>query len=265
MKDFYQGKTIVITGASSGIGYDFAEYLAPFRVKLALVARRETQLEELAQKCEKAGSEAIVVAADVSSRESMESLRDKVLDKWGFADIIIGNAGVGGLNPAVSFDLDIHRRTMEINVMGLAYTLVPFIPSMIEQKKGHLVGVSSLAAFRGLPKAGSYSPSKAAQGIFLESLRVDLRPYGISVSSIHPGFVTTPMTDHEDFTMPFKISARESSVLIAKALKKKKAVYLYPWQMRVLTYVNRRIPNWLFDRIMPRMSGQKKDIIPKML
>ena len=265
MKDFYQGKKIVITGASSGIGYDLAEYLAPFGVKMALVALSKAPLEELAEKCEKAGSETLVFTTDVSSRKSMENLRDMVIDKWGFADIVIGNAGVGGLNPGHCFDLDIHRRTVEINVLGLAYTLVPFIPSMLEKKRGHLVGVSSLAAFRGLPKAGSYSPSKAAQSIFLESLRVDLRPYGITVSSIHPGFVITPMTAHDDFTMPFMIPVRKSSILIAKALKKKKSVYLYPWQMRALTFINRRIPNWLFDRIMPKMSGQKKNITPKML
>ena len=265
MKSFYAGKVVVITGASSGIGFDFAEYLAGFGARLALVARRAEKLEELAQRCTAAGAETLVLPADVSSLEAMESVRDAVLGKWGSADIVIGNAGVGGLNPADRFDLDIHRKTVEINVLGLAYTLMPFVPGMIERGQGHLVGISSLAAFRGLPKAASYSSTKAAQKTFLESLRVDLRPKGIAVSSIHPGFVATPMTDHDDFTMPFMVPARKSSILIAKALRKRKSVYLYPWQMRLLTMLNKSLPNWLFDRLMQKLSGQRAEIDPKML
>ena len=265
MRDFYSGKAVLITGASSGIGYDLALYLASMGTRLALVARRADKLEELASACEAAGAETRVLPADVSSRESMEALRDQVLAEWGFVDIVIGNAGVGGLNPADRFDLDIHRRTVEINILGLANTLVPFIPSMIEARRGALVGISSLAAFRGLPRAASYSSTKAQQGVFMESLRVDLRPYGIAVSSIHPGFVVTPMTDHNDFKMPFLVPVRKSSILIARAIRKRKSVYLYPWQMRLATWFNRAMPNWLFDRLMPRISGQKDDIKPKML
>lgn len=263
--EFYRGKRIVITGASSGIGRDLAAYLAPAGVSLVLMARRAEALEELAAQCRAAGSEALVLPADVASREAMERAAEEVLSVVGVPDIVVGNAGVGGLNPAPRFDLDIHERTVAINILGLAYTLMPYVPAMIERGSGHLVGISSLAAFRGLPCAGSYSPSKAAQAVFMESLRVDLRPHGIACSSIHPGFVETPMTDHQDFKMPFKVPVRKSSMLVAAALRKRKSVYLYPWQMRVLTRFNRLMPNWLFDRLLPALGGQNPESKAKLL
>jgi short-subunit dehydrogenase len=265
MKDYYRGKVVVITGASSGIGRDFALLISEWGAKVALVARRKELLEELRAECEGLGGEARVFAGDVSDRVAMEAMRDEVHATWGHADIVIANAGVGGLNPADRFDLDIHRRTVEINLIGLANTLMPFVPRMLERKSGHLVGVSSLAGFRGLPNAASYSSTKASQGVFMESLRVDLRKHGIACTSIHPGFVETPMTDHDEFRMPFKIGVRESSILIARALKRKKRVYLYPWQMKILTWINRGLPGPIYDRLVPRLTGQRKDLKPRML
>ena len=264
MRKFYEGKVVVITGASSGIGSDLAVLLASYGSRIALVARRAAMLEDVKSECEKAGGEAIAIAADVSDSESMIRVRDEVFAKWGFADIVIANAGVGGLNPADNFKLEVHRKFVEINCMGMANTLMPFVPSMLERKQGQLVGVSSLAAFRGLPNAASYSSTKAAQMVFLESLRVDLRKYGIGVSSIHPGFVESPMTSHSEFSMPFMMKTRDSSVLIAKAIKKRKAVYLYPWQMRIATFFNRHLPRCLYDVLVPRLAGMKGNTEPKI-
>ncbi|MBF0106596.1 MAG: SDR family NAD(P)-dependent oxidoreductase [Deltaproteobacteria bacterium] len=259
MKNFYHNKTILITGASSGIGKDLALFYSAFNTKLILLARREDLLKQIQDECQKNGSEVLIFAADVSDRKKMEAIASDVLNQWGFVDIVIANAGVGGLNPADHFSLDLNQKFVAINILGLAYTLVPFIDSMKQNKKGILVGISSLAAFRGLPKAASYSSSKAAQGVFLESLRVDLKKYGISVCSIHPGFIETPMTDHDEFKMPFMVPVRKSSILIAKAIKRKKAVYLYPWPMRILTYINKKLPVCVYDYLVPRLSGQKQN------
>lgn len=261
MGGFFRGKTVLITGASSGIGKDLAVLLAERGTRLVLVARRIALLEEVKQAC--GDAEILVCAADVADRVAMEEVRDKALERFGFVDIVIANAGLGGLNPANAFDLDLHKRFLDTNCMGLANTLIPFIPSMVARRCGHLVGISSLAAFRGLPNAASYSSTKAQQAIFLESLRVDLRPYGIAVTSIHPGFVRTPMTDHDEFRMPFMMDVRKSSILIARAIEKRKRVYLYPWQMKLLTYLNMMLPGWLYDRVMPRLSGQRTDIKAK--
>ena len=192
-------------------------------------------------------------------------MAEDVLGRWGHVDIVIGNAGIGGLNPADGFDLDIHKKTYDINCMGLAYTLMPYVPAMIARRSGHLVGVSSLAAFRGRPKAASYSSSISAQGVFLESLRMDLRKYGIAVTAIHPGFVETPMTEHQEFLMPFMVGVRESSLLIARAVRKRKARYLYPWPMRLLVAVEGLLPCVLYDWLLPRVSGQRPDVKARTL
>jgi short-subunit dehydrogenase len=265
MKDFYRGKTVVITGASSGIGKDLAVLLASHGANLALVARRQAMLEAAQAECKEAGGDAVSFVGDVTDADGMTRMRDAVLERWGVADIVIANAGVGGLNPGDNFSLDVHRKVVEINCIGLANTLIPFVPSMIERKAGHLVGISSLAAFRGLPNAGSYSSSKAAQMVFLESLRVDLRKHDVAVSCIHPGFVESEMTDHNDFFMPFKMSTRKSSELIARAIENRKASYLYPWQMRLVTAVNRNLPRFIYDTVVPRLGGFGSDIKPKIL
>lgn len=265
LSDFYRGKSAVITGASSGIGKDLALLWSSWGCNVALVARRVELLQEVADECRKAGVKALVLQGDVTDRQAMERVRDEAVAAFGFVDVVVANAGVGGLNPAPYFDLDIHRKTIEINCIGLANTLAPFIPAMVHKKTGYLIGVSSLSAFRGLPKAATYSSSKAMQGTFMESLRVDLRPHGVHAMAIHPGFIETPMTAHKDFKMPFMVPVRKSSMLISKAIRYGRSVYLYPWPMRLLTWLNRMMPNWLYDRLLPRLSGQGDDVRPKLL
>lgn len=268
MREFYAGRNVVITGASSGIGEDLARLLASYGARVALVARRREKLEALRAECAAAagetGGEVLVFEGDVADEAAMLAVRDGVLERWGHVDVVVANAGVGGLNPADAFSLEVHRRVVETNCIGLANTLLPFVPSMIARHSGQLVCISSLAAFRGLPKAASYSSTKAQQAVFMESLRVDLRPHGVAASCIHPGFVETPMTAHDEFQMPFMVPVRKSSLLIAKAIQRRKKVYLYPWPMRVLTWFNRRLPRWLYDRVMPRLSGQKESAEAKI-
>jgi short-subunit dehydrogenase len=264
MNHFFHDKVVVITGASSGMGRDLAVLLASWGSKVALVARRQSLLDEVSAECEGAGGATLPFVGDVTDEDAMHRVRDEVFAKWGFADIVIANAGVGGLNPADNFSLEVHRKVVEINCIGLANTLMPFVPSMVERKRGHLVGISSLAAFRGLPNAASYSSSKAAQMVFLESMRVDLRKHHVAVTCIHPGFIESPMTDHDEFRMPFKMNTRESSMLIAKAIKGRKASYLYPWPMRIATSINKHLPRFLYDTLVPRLSGQKEKIEPRI-
>jgi len=264
MEAFFRDKRILITGASSGIGQDRATLLASWGARLALVARRREALEDLARQLAATGEAPLVFAADVADEQAMLAVRDATLAAWPHVDIVIGNAGVGGLNPADDFSLAVHRRVVETNCLGLANTLVPFIPSMIARGRGHLVGVSSLAAFRGLPNAASYSSTKAQQRIFLESLRVDLRRHGIAVTAIHPGFVQTPMTAHDEFRMPFMVPVRTSSRCIARAIARRRAVLLYPWPMRLLTLLNRLLPPCVYDRLVPRLAGQKAKVTARI-
>lgn len=249
--DFFNGKKVLITGASSGIGADLALYLASLKASLVLLARRKDKLEQIQKQAINLGSpEVLIYEADVRDQKRLNNIAQEVLSKWGFVDIIVANAGLGGLNPAENFSLEIDEEIMGVNYHGMVNTLMPFVPSMIARRSGHLVGVSSLAAFRGLPGASSYSASKRAQAIFLESLRVDLRKYSIAVTSVHPGFVDSEMTRHDAFPMPFKISTRASSICIGNALAKKKPALLYPWPMALFVRINRLLPNFIYDRLL---------------
>jgi short-subunit dehydrogenase len=247
MEAYFAGKRILITGAASGIGYDLALVLKEWGADLALVDIHPIPGEFQGR----------TYQVDVTDANRFLRIRDELLDKWGSLDIIIAAAGVGGINPAGCFSQSLDQRIMSINYFGTINAMMPFIESMLTKGAGQLVGISSLAAFRGLPQAASYSASKAAQMTLLESMRLDLNGKGIYVTCIHPGFVATPMADHDEFEMPFKVSPRRSSLLILKAIAKKKKQYSYPWQMAWLSRLNRILPNRLYDFLMPRLSPSK--------
>lgn len=254
MQGYFHNKKILITGAAAGIGRGLCEALASTNTTLIAVDRDADALQELQQSCS-----AQVYAADVSDDIAMQQLAQTVLQQHDFVDIVIANAGVGGLNPGYAFSLEVSHHTTAINVNGLVNTIAPFLPSMVQRRRGHVVGVSSLASFRGLPNAASYSATKAAQRVMLESLRVDLRRFDVAVSCICPGFVQTAMADHDEFPMPFTLPVDRAAHLMLRAIARRTSLYLFPWQMRWLTYLNRLLPNWLFDRLIPRLSQASSD------
>ena len=135
-------------------------------------------------------------------------------------DILIANAGLGGVNPGDSFSEEINRKMMSVNFFGTTGIISLILPQMIERKNGHIVGVASLAGLRGMPQAASYSASKAAQITFFESLRLDVKQYGIRVLTVFPGFIATKMTNHDEFKMPFMISPQKTAEKIISSIKK---------------------------------------------
>ncbi len=251
--DWYQGKNVLITGAASGIGKDLALVLAQNGAKLALIDLQPGILVEVQAQC---SPQTLTFVADIRDPERMSAIISEVLSKWGHVDVAIACAGVGGINPAPIFSQEIDAKVMAVNYTGTVNTLAPLIPSMMARKSGNLVGISSLAALRGLPFAASYSASKAAQMTWLESLRIDLKPHGIYVTSIHPGFVATPMAEHDEFKMPFKVGPRDSSNRILRAIAAGRSQYHYPFLISFLARFNRLLPNFIYDFIMPRVSGR---------
>lgn len=252
MKNYFSGKRILITGAASGIGYDLALVLKDWGVKLAL-----SDIKPVPKAITQGTGEVLTYEADVTDPAPWFTIRDELLGKWGDIDIVIAAAGLGGINPATCFSQSIDHKTMSVNYFGTINTLLPFIDPMTKRGKGQLVGISSLAAYRGLPQAASYSASKAAQMTLLESWRLDLQSTGVGVCLIHPGFVATPMTDHGEFQMPFMISVRESSLFILKAIAGGKKQYAYPLLPALLSKINRILPNCIYDFLMPRLAPPK--------
>ena len=250
---------VVITGASSGIGAALAREYSKAGATLGLIARRRDPLARLA--AELPGEHA-AYAVDVRDAREMRDAAAKFCARFGGVDVVIGSAGVSvGTLTDRAEDEPVFREILDINVIGLFNTFQPFLPIMRAARRGTLVGVASVAGFRGLPGAGAYSASKAAAIAYLESLRVELRGSGLQVVTISPGYVATPMTERNPYPMPFILSAEEAAHRIVQAIERRKAHAVIPWQMGIVGAVLKALPRPLYDRLLaraphkPRRSG----------
>lgn len=222
-------KTALVTGASSGLGRGLTTWLVARGVKVYAAARRTEQLESLRKE---AGDLVVPFPLDVSDADATFE-RVKQLDlASGGLDLVIANAGIGGETRPRQIDWALFKQLIDVNVTGAGATLMGALGGMVERKRGHLVGVSSLAGLVPLPKSSGYSASKAWLGMFLNSLRIDVEPMGIDVTSIHPGFVKTELTaKNRAGSMPFLLELDDATERMGKALLAKKKVYAFPWQL----------------------------------
>ena len=249
-------RKIFITGASSGIGESMARFYASQGVQLGLVARRADFLHRLADELEPRPA---VYPLDVRDAAALKSAAADFTDRFGVPDVVIANAGVSrGTLTEMADDLKIFQEVFDINVMGMVNTFHAFVEPMKQQKRGTLVGISSVAGFRGIPGGGAYSASKAAAIRYCESLRVELRSEGISVVTICPGYIKTPMTAVNKFKMPFLIDVDEAVVRFARAIDAKTSFTVIPWSMGIAARVLRVVPNWLYDRVFSRMPRKPR-------
>jgi NADP-dependent 3-hydroxy acid dehydrogenase YdfG len=242
--------TVLITGASSGIGRALALEYARGGAKLALCARRADELDVTAAEAKKLGGSALCIPLDVRDVQAVADGVKRADHELGGLDMVIANAGRGDTKHSTRLAWENVGPVIDVNVTGAMATLVAAIPVMIAQKKGQLVGVSSLAGSRGLPTSAAYSASKAALAVFLESLRIDLAPAGIRVTDVQPGFVATPINEGATHPMPFRVPVDEAARLIVRRLESAPAVLAFPWPMVALTRFGRMLPAWLYDRIV---------------
>jgi short-subunit dehydrogenase len=164
--------------------------------------------------------------------------------------VVIANAGVStGTLTELSADIEVFQKVMDINVMGMVKTFQPFVEAMRTAHAGTLVGIASVAGFRGLPGASAYSASKAAAISYLESLRVELRDSGVKVVTICPGYIKTPMTAANPYRMPFILDAGEAAKRMAHAIERQTPFAVIPWQMELIGYVLNCLPRWIYDRL----------------
>ncbi len=165
-------------------------------------------------------------------------------------DLLIANAGVGAPTTVDPFNIGDVEKMFRVNVLGVVYSLEAVLPEMLQRGRGHLAAVSSMGSYKGLPGESGYTASKAAVNVFMEGLRIQLRSKGIAVTTICPGFVKTPMTEVNEFKMPWLLTADEAARRIVRALKRKRKVYNFPWQMALFMTFARWAPDWLVDRMM---------------
>lgn len=242
---------IFITGASSGIGQALAARYAAAGWRLALVARRSAELEAWVQAQGLDGARAAVYGADVSQPDSIVGAAEDCIARQGLPDVVVANAGISvGMDTGERADLDVLRETFAVNTVGVAATFHPFLRRMRQRGSGTLVGVASVAAIRGLPGHGAYCASKAAVVAYCESLRGETRGTGVRVVTLLPGFIATPLTAKNPYSMPFLMPAERFAERAFAAISAGASYRVIPWQMAVVAKLLRLLPNALYDRAM---------------
>jgi len=240
---------ILITGASSGIGAALALEMCSRGLAVGLVARREPELIALSEQIEEQGGQAAWATADVTDPDGLKQAIRSIEATLGPTSILVANAGISGRSPTTKPNISRIQRVMDVNYYGAIHATEAVLPHMLEQKSGHLVVVSSVAGFRGLPKSSAYSSSKAAISTYWEALRVECQPHGIAATTINPGYIKTPLTDKNNHPMPFIISAEKAAKIMASGILARKKVITFPWRMRWVMALMRVLPNWIFDRL----------------
>ena len=255
----FQGKVIIITGASSGIGAELALQLSKYGCKLALLARRESLLSQIEKEIKQHNNNVVSIKCDVSNRQNVISAIKKVINVFGKIDAAILNAGVNIRTRTGEFDSLAAEETFNVNVVGMTYFFEELI-SEFKDSGGMFVGISSLADGRGFPFSGLYCSSKAAVTLFLESQRIELKPLNIKVITVKPGFIKTPMTDPNKFKMPFLMDVKKAAKIILKGIEKEKRIIQFPWQTVLGAKLLRIIPDFLFDLIAEK---HRRSVYPK--
>ena len=240
-----------ITGASSGIGQALAARYAQAGWRLALVARRADALQAWCAAQGLGPERAAVYAADVAHTDAIVAAGTRCIATQGLPDVVVAAAGVSiGMDTAERADLDVMRELFAVNNVGLAATFHPFVAAMRARGHGTLVGVASVSAIRGLPGHGAYCASKAGVVAYCESLRVECRGSGLRVVTLLPGYVATPLTARNTYSMPFLMAPEAFAERAFRAIAAGSSYRVIPWPMAVLAKALRMLPNPLYDRLL---------------
>lgn len=253
----FKDQIAVVTGASSGIGWEMAKQLARLGCHVGLVARRRERLEALAAECQAFGVRAAVAPADVSDRSQTLAAFKSIRETLGPVDLLIANSGIGRSTPLEPMDGPSVDNMIRVNYLGVVYSIEAVLPEMLRRRKGRLAAVSSLAAYKGIPGESGYCSSKTAVNVYMEGLRIQLRGRGVAVTTVCPGFIKTPMTEVNEFPMPFVLTAEAAAGKILRAIDRGKKVYDFPWTTNLMMRSLRWMPDWLVARIFRGTTGDR--------
>jgi short-subunit dehydrogenase len=246
-----RGPVAIVTGASSGIGRALALRLGAEGYRVGLIARRRTELEAATDLIGAAGGTAACAVADVGDRAALRAAIASVESRLGPVDAMVANAGFGTPTHLDPLNTPEVEETIRVNVLGVVYSIEAVLPGMLARKRGHLLAISSLAAFKGLPGESAYCASKSAVNAYMEGLRIALLRTGVLVTTVCPGFVTTPMSQMNTAAMPFEMSADQAARRIARMIARRRGgVQCFPIPMALLMWLVARLPDSIVARLV---------------
>lgn len=249
----------LVTGASSGIGAALAERLARRGIEVWLAARRKEVLEQHVARIVAAGGRAHALALDIAQADATHDTLSRLDEEVGGIDLVVANAALAGSDTDVGLADSSWQRVRDIlhtNLIGSAATVMPFIPRMLARGHGHLVGISSLAADAPNPRAAAYGASKAGLTFFLDTADIELRPRGIDVTVIHPGFVRTPSLEGlpDKDRLPFIVPVDRATDIIDRAIQKRARLVRFPWMMSMAALVPQVLPRFILHPLTLRAT-----------
>lgn len=247
-------RSALVTGASSGIGRSLALALARSGCVVVACARREAELQALAEKIRRDGGRCLVEVLDVAdTARTVELVR--MLDSEHRFDLIVANAGVGARTGAAPWTWEAIGDAIEINFAGAAATLTAALPAMISRGRGHLVAVSSLASYGPLPASAAYCAPKAGLDMLMECLRIDLAGTGVAVTNVRAGFVRTRMVAETRHPMPGIMEPDEAAQRILEGLEQAPAEIVFPRWLAVMARASGALPRPLRDVLLRVLTG----------
>jgi short-subunit dehydrogenase len=255
--------SILITGASSGLGEGLALHYARPGVFLALTGRNPERLEKAAQHCRERGAMVETLNAPVTDKEVMERWIEDI-DTRNPIDLVIANAGISGGTGGsmIGEGVEQARNIFDVNVTGIFNTIEPILPRMLARQSGQIALISSLAGFRGSPGAPAYSASKGAVKLYGEALRGSLADAGVKVNVVCPGFVRTRMTQANDFPMPFLMDREQAVQIIARGLSANKGRIAFPLPTHFVAWFGSVLPDiiaeWIYKRLPAKGSNKSE-------
>lgn len=249
-------KNILISGASSGIGRELAIAYAAAEINLFLCGRNKEKLEATKISCERLNANVSLKILDVKNSFATREWIEEI-EKNHELDLVIANAGISAGTASGSESFSQVKEIFETNVDGVLNIIHPVIEKMMQRKKGQIALMSSLAGFRGLPSSPAYSASKSAIRVYGESLRGNLGKFGIEVSAICPGYVKTPMTDVNDFPMPFLMPVAKAAQIIKRGLAKNKSRIAFPFPLYFVVWLATLLSTKITDPIFAKLPGKK--------
>jgi short-subunit dehydrogenase len=243
--------TVLLTGAAHGIGHATAVALARRGNPLGLIDRDAAPLEELAGKLKSDGAKVAHAAVDVTDRQALIRAVSDITNSIGPIDVLLACAGIGSLTLVPQLETTTLRQTLDVNIVGVAQSIEAVLPGMIARGRGHVVGVASVAGYRGFPWMISYSASKAALIAYLEAVRPGLRRRGVKVTTVCPGFVRTRMSADIPFQRPIKMIEPEVAArYLVRAIDRQPRNCVFPWDTRIGLAILKYMPDGFFDRLM---------------